>query len=233
MSGGLYERLFVRWSKRASRRRLDELIAAAAERYALARRSEETPLVLNVGAGGAIGALLERAGVRARQVDIDPSRGPDVVADLTDLAPFDDGSVSALLCFEVLEHVADPWAAAREIERVLVPGGLVIGSTPFLLPEHDAPADYYRFTRHGLRRVFERFEPLEITARDGQLGAALVVALRLFLADERSDRLLAVLLSPLLALLSAPAAALDGLLRGQQGTTGYFFVFRKPNAPRA
>lgn len=72
---------------------------------------------------------------------------PDVFADARRL-PFADGSIDAIACFEVLEHVRDPDAVIREIARVLVPGGVVDMSMPFLYPVHDAPYDFQRWTSH-------------------------------------------------------------------------------------
>ena len=44
--------------------------------------------------------------------------------------PFPDGSLSTVICTEVLEHIPHPQTALEEIHRVLRPGGLLIGSVP-------------------------------------------------------------------------------------------------------
>src|SRR5438309_1650033 len=44
--------------------------------------------------------------------------------------PFEDGSFATVICTEVLEHVPDPLMALAEIQRVLRPGGTLIGSVP-------------------------------------------------------------------------------------------------------
>lgn len=76
---------------------------------------------------------------------------PDVFGDAHRL-PFSEGSVDAVTCFEVLEHVRDPERVLSEISRVLVPGGVAELSMPFLYPIHDAPHDYQRWTSHGWSR---------------------------------------------------------------------------------
>lgn len=76
---------------------------------------------------------------------------PDVFADARHL-PFADNSIDAIACFEVLEHVRDPQAVLSEVARVLVPGGIVNLSMPFLYPVHDAPYDFQRWTLYGWQR---------------------------------------------------------------------------------
>lgn len=76
---------------------------------------------------------------------------PDVFADGLHL-PFHDGSMDAVVCLEVIEHVRDPERLLAEIHRVLKPKGSALISMPFLYPIHDAPYDYQRFTVHGWHR---------------------------------------------------------------------------------
>ena len=50
--------------------------------------------------------------------------------------PFKDHSVDLILSLAVLEHVPDPWNHAKEILRVLKPGGVLYVGVPFLQPYH-------------------------------------------------------------------------------------------------
>jgi len=69
--------------------------------------------------------------------------------------PFKDDVFDFVLSNAVLEHVRDPFAAAREMSRVLKPGGLIFCAVPFLQPYHGYPHHYVNMTEHGLRSLFE------------------------------------------------------------------------------
>jgi SAM-dependent methyltransferase len=56
-------------------------------------------------------------------------RHSDAEASVTEL-PFADGSFGFVLCTEVIEHVEDDVTAARELSRVLEPGGFALVSVP-------------------------------------------------------------------------------------------------------
>lgn len=75
-------------------------------------------------------------------------------------APLPGGETyDVVICEQVIEHVVDPCAAARNLHRLTTPGGNVIVSTPFLVKVHELPAyglnDYWRFTPRGLRTLLE------------------------------------------------------------------------------
>lgn len=211
------------FSKRRSRRNLYPWLHETIAAYQIGQLSQ----VLNIGAGGEISDELARAGIHATAVDIDPERHPDILGNIETLEPFADNAVDAIFCLEVLEHVSRPHAAAQAIHRVLRPGGLVIGSTPFLLGIHDQPHDYYRYTCHGLSHIFSGFEQLDLRERNGYFAAAAVLITRRFAVGTSRERKLAGLLCPILLLLSFTLEALDTILPSKDGTTGYFFVFRK------
>jgi SAM-dependent methyltransferase len=79
-----------------------------------------------------------------------------------------DGAFDVFIADQVLEHVERIWDAAKEVCRVLKPGGLAIMTTPFLLPLHDCPVDCWRITPHGYRVLFP--EPEWETLSVGQWG---------------------------------------------------------------
>ncbi len=73
----------------------------------------------------------------------------DIVSDITSI-PVEDGSFDAVMCTEVLEHVPDPVAALKELNRVLKHGGFLLITAPFASLTHFAP---YHFAT-GLSRYF-------------------------------------------------------------------------------
>ncbi len=90
--------------------------------------------VLEVGAGaGAFARFIPGA----RYVGLDPNPGAyaavegDVRADsLADHAGAHEGEYDAACAFQVIEHVADPLALARDMARCLKPGGLLMLGAP-------------------------------------------------------------------------------------------------------
>lgn len=72
--------------------------------------------------------------------------------------PFRDGAFDGVICVAVLEHVKDPFRVAREITRVLKPGGLLFCAVPFLQPVHAFPHHYYNMTQEGLSNLFGELE---------------------------------------------------------------------------
>ena len=79
-----------------------------------------------------------------------------IEADLNESIPMPDNSVDVVITIQVMEHLNRPQVAAREFARVLKPGGHVFATTPFFYQEHQQPYDFYRYTRYGLRYLFEQ-----------------------------------------------------------------------------
>ncbi|RYD77387.1 MAG: SAM-dependent methyltransferase [Sphingobacteriales bacterium] len=78
----------------------------------------------------------------------------DVICLVTDLA-FENNTFDSILCNQVLEHVYDHHTMMKEAFRVLKPGGNIILSVPFAWELHEEPYDFFRFTKHALKELFE------------------------------------------------------------------------------
>jgi len=71
--------------------------------------------------------------------------------------PFKNDSFDGIIILEVLEHIPTPDLLIKEIMRVIRVGGIMIGSTRFIHPQHGAPNDYYRFTAESLEFLFSEY----------------------------------------------------------------------------
>lgn len=68
--------------------------------------------------------------------------------------PFKDNCFDGALSLAVLEHVDDPFLCAKELIRVVKPGGRILVIVPFLQAEHGYPSHFFNCTRFGLRKLF-------------------------------------------------------------------------------
>jgi SAM-dependent methyltransferase len=83
--------------------------------------------------------------------------------------PQPDESFDGIVCTAVLEHLEEPHAALLESFRVLKGGGHAIYTVPLFWHLHEEPRDFFRYTKYGLRHLFENsgYEIVEISAASG------------------------------------------------------------------
>ncbi len=105
-------------------------------------------------------------------INISEEAMPDIIGSIYETG-IETSSVDAIICTEVFEHLADPFAAMKEVERILKPGGIFIGSTPFLFKIHGDPDDYFRYTKSALENVLlKNFSKIELYPMGGGIGTA-------------------------------------------------------------
>jgi SAM-dependent methyltransferase len=205
----------------------DAVAAFARELPALAR-------VLDAGAGE---GQYKRYFAKHRYCGVDLAVGDaawdysalDAVADLNTL-PFRDATFAGALNLVTLEHLQDPGRAVAEMARTLAPGGMLLIAAPHEWEVHQAPHDYFRYTRYGLKLLVERagLEVAEIRAVGGYfrlVARRLLNGLQFFAGGPRW------LLFPPAAILLIPPAlilpCLDFLDRDRNFTPGYLCTARR------
>jgi SAM-dependent methyltransferase len=87
--------------------------------------------------------------------DVEAGNDVDVVADLHALPADWTNRFAAVVAVSVFEHLERPWIAAKEIARVLAPGGFCYIATHQTFPLHGYPSDFFRFSKEALRLIFE------------------------------------------------------------------------------
>jgi len=151
--------------------------------------------------------------------------------------PLPDASVDFVVCTEVLEHVSEPAHVVREIARVLRPEGRVFLTTPFYWPLHEEPYDFYRFTPHGLRHLFES-AGLEIVRMDPMAAGFRVVALALNTCFNNFGKRLPwgetppvkALFIPVYVVANVAALVLSAIFPSSNNAVGTALLARKPEA---
>jgi len=137
------------------------------ERWLLKNREFITGTVLDVGSrhydgrSASVRRLVDKrtAATSYLGVDLFAGEGVDIAVDLTgdDLdeirtrAP--DG-FRTIVCLSVLEHVPQVWKMCDNLSELLVPGGAIFLSVPFVFRVHDYPTDCWRFTPQAIGVLF-------------------------------------------------------------------------------
>ena len=199
---------------------------------AFASELADSALVLDAGAGEARHA---EPFERHRYIAVDLAVGDpqwnygrlDCIADLSAL-PFRPGSFDGCLNIVTLEHVREPAGVLKQIATALAAGGRLLLVVPHQWEVHQAPHDYYRFTRYGVRRLLETagFTAIRILPAGGffhLLSRRLLNGLQFFSG---------VWLIPAAAFLVPPALLLplfDFLDRDRDFTLGYICTAQKPS----
>lgn len=122
--------------------------------------------VLEIGSR-ARSAITSRHRIPARldYLGLDILDGPnvDVVGDAHELSRIFSGRrFVAAFSASVFEHLAMPWKVALELNRVLLPGGIVYTATHQTWPVHEEPWDFWRFSKHSWQTLFNPATGFEI-----------------------------------------------------------------------
>lgn len=153
----------------------------------------------------------------------------DVYADLNEKLPFPDEYADTIVAFQVLEHLNEPVVFLRECYRVLVPGGKIIITVPFMWGIHEAPHDYFRYTKYGLEYLLKKvgFMNIEID-ENANFWATWVLRFNYHTA-RYSKGFLKIPLIPIWFLAQMMAILLDKIDRNPSDAASYTALAEKPH----
>jgi hypothetical protein len=109
------------------------------------------------------------SGKRYIGCDFRDGPGVDQIEDPEVGFSFSNSTVGSVISCDTLEHIFDVFKTIREIERVLVDGGMAVLISVMYWPIHAYPADYWRFTPECFRRLLASFpDPIIMSLGDSR-----------------------------------------------------------------
>ncbi|MCB0171419.1 MAG: class I SAM-dependent methyltransferase [Anaerolineae bacterium] len=94
------------------------------------------------------------------------STNVDVFSNLNLELPFKDNFADTVTAFQVMEHLSEPSLFLAECHRILRPEGQLFITVPFMWHVHEAPYDYFRYTRFGLEYLLTKVGFVSIDIRE-------------------------------------------------------------------
>lgn len=146
--------------------------------------------------------------------------GIEALADL-EVLPFRTDSFNAAINIVTLEHVRRPAIVLSEVARVLKQGAPLLIIVPLEWDVHQAPHDYFRYTRYGLRYLLET-AGFEVESLKPVGGIFRVLSRRLF-----GTLKIAWWLAPLTIPFAVILPLFDGVDVQKDSTPGYLAIARK------
>jgi SAM-dependent methyltransferase len=165
-------------------------------------------------------------------VNLDENVKPDIIADIRETG-LDDSLADCVILAETLQHVPFPERCVAEAHRLLKPGGVFIGSIPFLYPVHKDPEDLIRLGPDGLKNLLAEFDEVKIYSMGNFFGVQALMLERKIttvrtgsllgaIGVTKTAKLLMLLSSKFLTVLDRNPVALNK--ESTLFTTGYFFT---------
>ncbi len=207
--------------KKMSRKRLNSFIKQDINEF----KKNNHPKILFVGSGGELNDYVKNFSTYLYSIDIDPSRKPDQILDLMDpnfCQNYLGEKVNLVCMFEVLEHIKNPSVAIKNIYNLIDKDSVVLVSTPFIFNIHDAPNDFYRFTKYGLKEIFKEFSKVEIKEKNGWLESVFVLIMRIKKSRSFLNKILGNSFLLLYFFLYPLILIIQNIFKNNSLTTGYY-----------
>tara|TARA_B110000503_G_C7078068_1_gene383853 strand:- start:71 stop:733 length:663 start_codon:yes stop_codon:yes gene_type:complete len=207
--------------KKMSRRRLDNFIKQDIDDF----KKKKDPKILFVGSGGELNDYVKNFSTYLYSIDIDPSKKPDQIIDLIDpnfCQNYLGEKVNLVCIFEVLEHTKNPSLAIKNIYNLIDKDSVVLLSTPFIFNIHDAPNDFYRFTKYGLKEIFKEFSKVEIKEKNGWLESIFILIMRIKKSRSFLNKILGNSFLLLYFFLYPLILIIQNIFKTNGLTTGYY-----------
>ena len=182
-------------------------------------------ILVDIGAGNAPYKPFFKGKVKEYITMDDPNfkgNKPDIFGNTLNL-PFKDNSIDTIFSSQVLEHIPTPHKMINEIYRVLNKKGICILTTHMANPLHGEPHDYFRFTKYGLKQLFNKFDKIEKIEENG--GALLSISQ--FIIWGINEKLPKIISFPIITISNKIIKKLDKLFYDPRFTTNYIIIARK------
>lgn len=162
-------------------------------------------------------------------------RVADVLADLNEDFPLRGDVADTVVSFSVMEHLREPGVFLREAARIMRPGAKLILQVPFMWRVHEAPYDFFRYTRFGLEYMLRKAGLVDIVV-EPTTGFWVMWTLkfnyqliRLIGGPRLLRTIVRLCLKPVFWMNQHVAIGLDRVWpESFEETAGYFVVARKP-----
>ena len=170
-------------------------------KFIIKEHSNNDDRILNVGSSSTT------FGQNSINLDIQKYPGIDLVADAHEL-PFVSESFNICVLSAVLQYCRNPFQVAKEVCRVLMPGGFAVVDAPFVQHYCLGTPDLYRFSKDGLKAVFD--DHLEIVRCDVSIsgGSALAFYLQGISNVLTSNKYIRFILTNLVSIMVYPLSFL-------------------------
>lgn len=159
-----------------------------------------------------------------------------IISDLNEKIELPDKCADTIISLSVLEHLHNPNTFFKESNRILKKDSYFILQVPFQYQIHEHPIDYFRFTKFGLKYLFEEngFEVVELEETGGFWSTIAYKFNNHTLRYLRKTKhipilksIIKILLVPLWTLTQVLAFLFDRIDFNSDEATGYFVVGRK------